>query len=151
MKFEEEFQKYKDDVIRLAYSYLLNLQDSEDVTQKVFMQLYKNINKLNDTVKVKHWLIVTTINYCKSILRSPWRKKIFFSEALENNIFNYDDYENVKGVFSNLSKKERIPLYLNIVYGYTSNEIASLLNVSESSIKMRIKRAREKINMKGNE
>lgn len=151
MKFEEEFQKYKDDVIRIAYSYLLNLQDSEDVTQKVFIKLYKNINKFNDTDKVKHWLIVTTINNCKSLLRSPWRKNILFSKDLESNRSNYDDYQNVKNIFSIISKKERIPLYLNIVYGYTSKEIASLLNVSESSIKMRIKRARERLNMKGNE
>ena len=41
-RFNELYQLYKNDIYRLAYSYLLNEQDSEDVIQKVYIKLYNN-------------------------------------------------------------------------------------------------------------
>ncbi len=144
MQFETEYNKYKNDVYRLAYSYTLNQQEAEDILQKTFLQLYKNIHKFSNSESLKHWLIVVTINQCKDSFLSCWKKKVISTEDLHN----YDEstssnYILINSYLSKLKKIYRLPFYLNLIYGYASGEIANMLNVSESTIKMRLKRAKE--------
>jgi len=144
MQFEEEYNKYKDDVYRLAYSYTLNRQDAEDILQKSFLQLYKNFDRFADSESLKHWLVVVVVNQCKNSFLSSWKNKVIHPEDLQQ----YDkstscSYTLVLETFSKLKKAYRIPLYLNLMYGYTSKEIGSIMNVTEASVKMRLKRAKD--------
>ncbi len=144
MKFETEYNKYKDDVYRLAYSYTLNKQDAEDVLQKAFFQLYKNLYKFSDSESIKHWLVVVTINQCKNSLISSWKNKVIHPDNIENyDISISSNYTLIDSVLSKLKKTYRIPFYLNLMYGYTSKEIANVMNLTEGSVKMRLKRAKE--------
>lgn len=47
--FEEIYQKYYKDVYNLAFSYTLNNNDAEDIVQKVFMKLFKHMDKFNSS------------------------------------------------------------------------------------------------------
>lgn len=64
------FQKYKDDVYRLAVSYTKSRQDAEDVCQNVFLKLMKQ--ESIDPGKEKSWLLKVAANECRSLLRSHW-------------------------------------------------------------------------------
>lgn len=144
MDFETEYNKYKNDVYRLAYSYTVNKQDTEDILQKVFIKLYYNLNKFTDSEKIKHWLIIVTINQCKNSLGSYWKRKIIHIKDNDiDNISSTSNYTLIYSYFSKLKKDYRIPLYLNIICGYTSKEIADIMSTTDASIKMRLKRAKE--------
>lgn len=152
MQFEIEYNKYKDDVYRLAYSYTLNRQDAEDILQKTFLQLYKNIHKFSNTESLKHWLIVVTVNNCKNILISSWKNKVIHPEdfqALDKE--NITNYSLVASVMSKLKKSYRIPFYLSLIYGYTTSEIAGIMNLTDAAVKMRLKRAKEILKMEWEE
>ena len=69
----ELFQRYKNDVYRLAVSYTHSIQEAEDVCQTVFLKLMEQ--KSITPGKEKAWLLQVTANQCKSLLRSArWRK-----------------------------------------------------------------------------
>lgn len=153
-KFEEIFKLYNKDIYRLAYSYVLNKQDAEDVTQKTFLKLYINIKKMNITnIEFKKWLFRVAINECKNLIKKPWNK-IF------QNLY-FDQQENKRkqtfdisiDEFKNISKKNRISLYLFYYEGFSIKEIAEITKKTEASIKMTLKRGREELKkeMEGNE
>ena len=90
-KFRNIYNLYKNDLFRLAISYTKNVSDAEDVIQEVFIKLYKNITDLHNDEHIKYWLIVTTINTCKNLNKSYWKRnirsinEIDVSKELNNN------------------------------------------------------------------
>ena len=74
--FSEIYNKYKNDVYRLIYSYMLNKEDSNDILQKVFTKLYIHINKFySSDENVKKWLFKVASNECKNYFKSFWISK----------------------------------------------------------------------------
>ncbi len=145
-KFIKIFNAYRIDLFRLIYSYTLNINDSKDILQETFMQLYKNILFLpDDELLIKKWLIRVSINKSKNFNKCFWKRKIINYE--EDNKFN--SFSNLKtnieifDILNFLEKKYRIPIYLYYFEGYNISEIASILKISESAIKMRMKRAKD--------
>ena len=47
--FDDMYKMYYKDVYRLAYSYVLNEQDAEDIMQKTFFKLYKSFEKISNS------------------------------------------------------------------------------------------------------
>lgn len=141
--FDKIFNKYYKDIFRLAYSYTLNKSDSEDITQKVFIKLYGNIDKFkSDDDNVKKWLFKIASNECKNFRKSFWVKNITVNDELLNvNSFNIDN--DLLNSLMHLSFKYRIPLYLYYYEGYSIKEISLILNKTENCIKQRLKRGRE--------
>lgn len=74
-EFDRLFRLYSSDVYRLSYSYSKNRQDAEDITQRTFYKLYKNLNKLKcSDDEIKKWLMRVCINDTKNLLKSSWNK-----------------------------------------------------------------------------
>ena len=67
-------QRYMDTIFRVAYSYLRSRSDADDVTQEVLIQLYKTDIAFENDAHLKRWLLRVTVNRCKNIFRSPWRR-----------------------------------------------------------------------------
>lgn len=146
-RFIEIFHSFKNDIYRLAYSYTKNTSDADDVIQNVFIKLYEHPEILEqDNSNIKKWCIKVTINECKSLLISSWRKKIIpisdqeFHELTEQPVQN----EMLTAIF-NLPKKYRIVVFLYYYEEYKVKEIAKILNISETNVQTRLARSREKI------
>ena len=147
IEFQRIYNLIKNDVIRLAYAYTKNIPDSEDITQEVFIKLYENMNKfLNETDEnIKKWCIKVTVNKCKNLFISSWKKKVrLLFEFNDNKLTNKEDLtESLTNSLFKLSEKYRIVLILYYYEGYKIKEIASILNKKESAIKQRLKRGKE--------
>lgn len=146
--FTEIYKMYHNDIYRLAYGYTLNLDDAEDIMQQTFVKLYKNIKKFNTADEnVKKWLFKVAINESKDFLKSFWRKNKTIVDNLDNiindksNLKNYD----LTNSLNKINKKYRIPFYLHYYEGYSAKEIAKIMNLSESAVKSRLLRVKEKI------
>lgn len=149
-EFIRIYNLFKDDVLRLALSYTKRLSDAEDITQNVFIKLYKKLNTFNDDQHIKRWCIKVTLNECKNLHFSSWkRKNINISELNENAIYSLKPNENIiKDVLFELPNKERIIIYLYYYEGYKVKEIAKILNLKESTTQTKLSRAREKLKIK---
>ena len=64
-------ERYRDTVFRLAFTYLRNQADADDVTQDVFVKLIHSSHDFESDEHLRRWLIRVTINECKSLFRKP--------------------------------------------------------------------------------
>lgn len=137
------FNLFKNDMYRLAFSYTKNYSDSDDIVQSVFIKLYKNFNKFDDDTSIKKWLTKVTINECKTLFLSAWKKKVFPMTDNEENITTYKKQSTsyIDSLFQ-LPKKYRIVLFLFYYEDYKIKEISEILNLNESTVKTRLSRAR---------
>ena len=74
-RFREAVERYGDMVFRLAYSYLKNRADAEDVMQESLLKFYMERNDFVSEDHEKRWLLRVAANECKKLLRSPWRRR----------------------------------------------------------------------------
>lgn len=135
------FQKYKDDVYRLAVSYTKSRQDAEDVCQNVFLKLMRQQNI--DLGKEKSWLMQVTANECRSLLRSHWwRTTVPMDEQLA---VSGPEADSISETLMRLNPKYRVVLYLHYYEGFSSSEIARLLKISQSAVTTRLSRGRREL------
>lgn len=96
MEFTKEYistliDKYGNTLLRLAYTYLKNKADAEDILQDVFLKLIDKKPIFNDENHEKAWLIRVTINLCKNKINLFWNKnKCSVGEIGE--VYTYDNY-----------------------------------------------------------
>ena len=133
------FHAYKDDVYRLALSYLCSRQDAEDICQTVFLQLLETDVTLFPG-KEKAWLLTCTANRCKSQLRSLRRHR---QEPLDEAfVISREEDRQVLAAVMALPPKYRIPIHLFYFEGYSQEQIAGILNLTRTNVQTRMARAR---------
>ena len=75
---EQEAQRlvetYSDLILRLSYTYLNHTQDAQDICQTVFLKLWEKAPAFVSPDHERAWIIRTTANTCKDLLKSHWRK-----------------------------------------------------------------------------
>lgn len=138
-------QRYMDTIFRIAYSYLRSQADADDVTQDVLIQLYKTDTAFESDDHLKHWLIRVTVNRCKNIFRSPWRKVEDIADYENSLTFEAPEHRELFDAVMALDKRYRLPVLLYYYEGYSQKEIAGLLGVPEETIRTRLFRARGKL------
>ncbi len=144
-KFETFAEKYMDMVYRVAYSWTKNSHDANDVTQDVFIQLYKTKKEFESDLHIKNWLLKVTVNQCKMLFRSPWSRVEDISDYAETIGFEDESHMELFLAVMKLDKKYRVPLMLFYYEGYSTKEISSFLGISEKSISTRLFRAKAKL------
>ena len=141
MNLEALFQRYKDDVYRLALSYTRNPQEAEDVCQTAFLKLMEQEHITPG--KEKPWLMQTAANACRNLLRSSWWKG---TTALDETLAAEErGLDHVQRSVMSLPPKYRVVVYLHYYEQYTTAEIAELLHISRSAVTTRLDRARKQL------
>ena len=138
-------QRYMDTIFRIAYSYLRSQADADDVTQDVLIQLYKTETAFESDDHLKHWLIRVTVNRCKNIFRSPWRKVEDIADYENSLTFDAPEHRELFDAVMALDKRYRLPVLLYYYEGYSQKEIAGLLSLPEETVRTRLFRARGKL------
>ena len=146
-QFNLTYNKNYNRIYRLIYSYTLDTTEAKDILQETFIKYYKNINKLpTEESQIEKWLTIVAINKCKDLFRSLWKKRVDLTDEDEKfERKSSTDSLEIKESLKKLTKNERITLYLYYYEGYKIEEISNLLNAKESTIKMRLKTAKEKL------
>lgn len=133
------FNAYSGMVYRLAFSYLGNAHDAEDTVQAVFMKLIEGKAKPIPG-KERGFLMQITVNYCKDVLRTVWRRRV---DPLDNSIvFEKEEDRELFNAVMALSDKYRVAVHLHYYEGYSFPEIGTFLGISPSAVSMRMHRAR---------
>lgn len=139
--------EYSDLVYRVAITQVKNKEDAEDIFQEVFISLMKNLDKIEDEIHLKHWLIRATINRSKNYHLCFWKRKVDLSQDEMNsqNEPNYDDnfiIHEVRKEIRGLPPKFRSTVYLYYFEEYSVNEIAEILKLPVGTVKSRLHTAR---------
>ena len=139
VEIEILYDRYANNLYRLALSYLKNTADAEDAVQAVFVKLIEG-KAVIFPGKERALLTKITVNQCKDILR---RNKNRQEEPLDESIpFSDSKDRDVFIAVMTLPEKYRIPVFLHYYEGYRFQEIAKLLRITTSAVSMRIHRAK---------
>lgn len=138
----QKYDKYKNMIFQIAFSYLGNKYDCEDVIQEVFIRLCYDAPEFEQDENEKRWLIRITINLCKNHVKSFWNRMKVPIEGLDE-YYSQDKEKEVMSDIIRLPVKYKSIIILHYIAGYKIFEISEILNLSESAVKMRLKRGRE--------
>lgn len=148
--FEELYEKYANDVLRVSYFYLGDRQQAEDVTQDVFVRLLTNSPDLVPG-REKAWLLKVALNRCRDLWRTAWVKRVVLGSPAMELTPAPDQMEDRLERQELLSAIHRLPtdfrdvILLHYYQGYGIAEIAEMLKVPEGTISSRLSRGRKKL------
>ena len=142
-QFQETVACYADTIFRLAYSYLKNRADAEDVMQETLLKRCLEQKPFASPDHEKHWLLRVASNECKKILRSPWRRRTAPLEELEEPAaFDEPAQSDLFRQVMSLPPKYRAAIYLHYYEGYPVQDIAELMHAKPSTVQTWLMRAR---------
>jgi len=160
--FSELIDEYKNMVFSLSYKMTNSLQDAEDISQEVFIRVYKSLYNFNPNYKFSTWLYQITLNIC----RDRFRKGKIPSVSLDTPL-NKDDQKDLRSIIpdnqnnpediimgveqtnfindliTSLPLKYREVIILRHLKDLSYDEMSKILNISLGSVKTRLFRARE--------
>lgn len=139
---ERAIEQYGRSVQTLAFTYVKNRYDAEDIAQDVFLTYLQKAPAFATNQKEKAWLMTVTGNRCKSFLRSNRRMEIRLSDDL--SYLPEEEMDLMQAMLS-LEEKYRLPLHLYYYEGYTLEQIAKLLRCPVATVGSRLARGREKL------
>ena len=165
--FSELVRKYERLVYNLSYQASGNADDAFDISQEVFIKVYRSLRKFRGDCRFFTWLYRITMNTVKDYLRTQKRKKTVslsdYDEEDENSPGTRDipddtaeaDPEEmterkerralVRQAIAQLSEDHRIIITLRDMEGYSYEEIAEMLELEIGTVKSRLNRARQAI------
>lgn len=136
---------YADLILRLSYTYLKSTYDAEDICQTVLLKLMGGAQRFQGPEHEKAWIIRTTANACKDVLRSGYRRRtVGLDEAPEPAAPDEPESAVLDAVMT-LPSKYREALYLYYYEGYSAQEIADLTGRSVSAVNAHLSRGRGKL------
>ena len=143
-EFEIAYGLYADMLYRLSLSYMKNKEDAEDVVQEVFTKYFCGLRLPMNPEQEKAWFLRVTINQCHDHLR---KKKLRTHASLDDvaEVATSEKLEEgyLQDALQKLPEKNRGVVILHHLEGYSVEEIAKILQISVSAVKMRLKRGRE--------
>jgi len=139
--FELMYERYFDMVYRVCFSYMKTASEAEDLTAEVFAKLLKQRTVFQSDEHEKAWLLRTAINQCKDALKHWWRRRSNIDDCshLESNPLQEN---HVLEIVLGLPKKYKDVTYLYYYEGYSTTEIAEILQKPHSTIRSHMSEAR---------
>jgi RNA polymerase sigma factor (sigma-70 family) len=150
--FEEAFTLHHRTVFRAARSIVRDPGLAEDVTQEVFIKLYKHQESIVDNEMLKPWLIRVALNIAKNTIRgnirANTREDNYVKETVENSVYSIESEYEQQAEVDDINRalyKIKEPLRSCLVLkqqGLSYREIAESLSLNETSIGTYVARAR---------
>ena len=140
----EIMDRHGNRILRMAYSYLHNMQDAEDILQDVLMKLIETKPKFESDEHEKAWLLRVAANMSKNRLEY---NKLRETDELNDELVaeKREDLSFVWNAVKSLPENYREVIHLFYEEGYQTDEIAEMLGETGSNIRTRLKRARTKL------
>ena len=158
--FEPLVVKYQSRIFALARRYARREDEVEDIVQTVFLKAYSKLSSYRGDAPFEHWLMRTATYTCYDFLRKHQRNREWNASDLseeENDWFENIGEEStaetnreaastlVNKLLEGLKPEDRHIITLLELEHQTVKEIAELTGLSESNVKVKAHRAREKM------
>lgn len=142
-EFESKYNDYGKMLFKIAYLYVGNSADAEDILQDVFMKYLSGKYSFKYKEHEKAWFIRVTQNRSLDYIKRVSQKNISL-EDIDYTVMN-DGAEatDILRKIMELPEKYKSSVILYYYYGYSTDEISKILKTSKSAVKMRLKRSRE--------
>lgn len=138
--------RYQDVAVNLARRITGSRTDGEDVAQEAFLRAYRKLHQFDPAREFRAWLLGITANLAKNHIRRRTRRE---DREQADPLLQEEKNERdprlaaLLEAMEALSASERAILTLKYMEGYSVNDIAAILKIRQSAVKMRLARARE--------
>jgi len=153
--FGELYNRYETKVFLYCVKILKNRENALDVTQDIFLKVADKLLGLKETFAFKKWLFRIAHNDCVTVFRNRQKFHYTLVDAANDIIDSeYDDesidtkeqqIEKVAFVLRHLSEKDSTILKEKYIQDLTIVDLMEKYNLSESAVKMKLSRARNKV------
>ena len=151
--FLQMIMPFKDKLYRLAKRLLVSSEEAEDATQEVLLRLWSKKNKVESYANVEAFAMTMTKNYCLDKLKSKQSSnlKLVHSNykdehtSLQREVELRDSVSFVHELMEELPAQQKIIIQLRDVEQYDYDEIAKVVNMSPTAIRVALSRARKYI------
>lgn len=155
--FEVLYDRFANMVYNKCYGFANGEDEAKDLTQDVFLRVFVKLGSFKGNSKFSTWLYAFTYNHCVNYVTRNTAKKIekksISSDSIENIGENVDDareFQNMKverltKVMNLISPDDKMILLLKYQDNLSIKELSEALDIGESAVKMRLKRAKEKL------
>lgn len=140
-------------VLRTAFMYVHDHQRAEDISQEVFIKLFRTNPRFESEEHEKAWILRVTINLCKDQLKSFWSKRIVLDDTKTGEsgpdtaevVTAKDQANRLLAAVMTLPEAFKTPILLYYYQHLSSQEIASIMQTPEATVRSRLKRGRDKL------
>lgn len=137
-------QNYSDLVRRLCMIHLKSYADTEDIFQTVFLKYALHSSPFESKEHEKAWFIRVTINACKDLLKSFFRRRVTTLDQLPDQPAEMNgDYRELWEAILSLPPKYREVVYLHYYEEYTAPEIGQITGRKTNTVYTLLTRARQ--------
>ncbi len=149
--FDGIVDEYAEAVAQLANRLLGYPGEVEDVVQDVFLAAFTGLRKFRRQCSIKTWLFTITINTCRTRRHhrrfriDPGRLAFRQPDRSDHSAINDETFATVRKAISELGTKYREPVVLKYIQQLSTEEITSVLGISENTLNVRLSRARQKL------
>ncbi|WNS45964.1 sigma-70 family RNA polymerase sigma factor [Paenibacillus sp. MMS20-IR301] len=149
----KSYEQYAEMLFRIALVHLGSREDAEEATQDTFIKLMEKAPAFQDEEHQKAWLIRVITNHCKNLLGRGWRKREVKLEGMEPAAAGNPEELAVLQLVMAMPVKYRTVIHLYYYEDYPIQKISEILRISESAVKMRLRRGRQllKLELEGAE
>lgn len=160
--FERLIESHKQRVYNIALRMVKNREDAFDVSQEVFIRVYKSIGKFGGKSSFSTWLYRITVNCCLDHLKKEGRYKYISDvgddrmgtgvienlradETPESVMENRIKQDEIKKALELLDSDFRAAVVLRDIQGFSYDEISRITNANIGTVKSRISRGRRRL------
>ncbi|TLP80357.1 RNA polymerase sigma factor [Maribacter sp. ACAM166] len=144
------YRKYCDGMYIVAIRFVKNSDDAEDVLQEAFIKAFQKIHQFKGDVTFGAWLKRIVINKSIDFLKSKKEKVVPLDEGYMQVVEPDDNWnvsttisiEHVRCAINELQSKYKYVVLMYLLEGYDHQEIAQVLNISESACRTRLLRGK---------
>lgn len=163
--FRSLFEEYNELVFKTCIGFLHNKEDAEDVTQEVFVELYRSAHTFRSEAKVSTWLYRISVNKSLNFIRDNKKRNLVRSlESIsgfhlqksssdqsddlmvaESELLHKQKIDLINKLLGSLPKNQQIAFTLNKYNNLSYKQVAEVMDVSVSSVESLIHRAKKNI------
>lgn len=155
--FAELYDRYIDTIYNKCYGFTNSKEEAQDLTHDLFLHLFAKLRTFKGSSKFSTWLYSLTYNYCVNyVTRHNYNKnkKEFKNDDIQDNSDGIDSseselmgfkIENLRISMEQIDPHDKIILFMKYQDNFSIKEIMNVLEINESAVKMRLKRARNRV------
>ena len=150
-EFIKVVSPFKDKVFRVSRRLLVSIEEAEDATQEVLVKLWNNRDKLGTYSSVEALAMTMAKNYCLDRLKSKQASQMRLVHSnytdshagAQKQAEDRDSWEWVEKIMKTLPEQQRLIVQLRDIEQYEFEEIAKMLDMNETAVRVALSRARK--------
>jgi len=153
--FKQLIKRYQEKVFHTCLGFVNNEDDANDLTQEIFIKVFKNLGKFQKKSKFSTWLYRISTNTAINHVRKTKNKHLFIqvdseevsnliatSEKSDKELINKEEQERISRILNKLPTNQRKAFVLSQYQELSNKEISEIMEISVKAVESLIYRAR---------